>query len=46
MDQYGFFGNWGGAYIPEVLHQTFEELKVGYQKAKNDPAFWQEYLDT
>jgi len=45
MDQYGFFGNWGGAYIPEVLHQTFEELKVEYQKAKNDPAFWQEYLD-
>lgn len=45
MDQYGFFGNWGGAYIPEVLHQTFEELKIEYQKAKNDPTFWQEYLD-
>lgn len=45
MDQYGFFGNWGGAYIPEVLHQTFEELKVEYKKAKEDPAFWQEYLN-
>lgn len=44
MDANGFFGNWGGAYIPEVLHQTFEELKVEYQKAKNDPSFWQEYL--
>lgn len=45
MDQYGFFGSWGGAYIPEVLHQTFEELKVEYKKAKEDPAFWQEYLN-
>jgi len=45
MDDKGFFGDWGGAYIPEILHQTFEELKIEYNRAKNDPAFWQEYLD-
>ena len=28
MDKQGFFGNWGGAYIPEVLHQTFHELNA------------------
>ncbi|MBL4903925.1 MAG: tryptophan synthase subunit beta [Desulfocapsa sp.] len=44
MDENGFFGNWGGAYIPEVLHQTFEELKEEYTRCRNDPAFWQEYL--
>jgi tryptophan synthase beta chain len=44
MDTNGFFGNWGGAYIPEVLHQTFEELKEEYAKCRNDPGFWQEYL--
>ena len=44
MDAKGFFGNWGGAFIPEVLHQTFENLKVEYEKARNDPSFWQEYL--
>lgn len=44
MDAKGFFGNWGGAFIPEVLHQTFEDLKVEYDKARNDPSFWQEYL--
>lgn len=46
MDKKGFFGEWGGAYIPEILHQTFEELKAEYAKAKIDPSFWQEYLQT
>ncbi|AGF79850.1 tryptophan synthase, beta chain [Desulfocapsa sulfexigens DSM 10523] len=44
MDSNGFFGNWGGAYIPEVLHQTFQELKKEYDRCRKDPAFWQEYL--
>ncbi len=44
MDSNGFFGNWGGAYIPEVLHQTFQELKIEYEKCRKDPDFWQEYL--
>ncbi|MBU4236505.1 MAG: tryptophan synthase subunit beta [Proteobacteria bacterium] len=44
-DKQGFFGNWGGAYIPEVLHQTFEELNAEFTKCKNDPAFWQEYVE-
>ncbi len=44
MNKSGYFGNWGGAFIPEVLHQTFEDLKKEYTKARNDPAFWQEYL--
>ncbi len=45
MDTNGFFGNWGGAFIPEILHETFEQLKVSYKAAKEDPAFWQEYVD-
>jgi tryptophan synthase beta chain len=45
MNESGFFGQWGGAYIPEILHETFEQLKISYEKAKNDPIFWQEYLD-
>ncbi len=43
MNTTGYFGNWGGAFIPEVLHQTFEELREYYLKAKHDPLFWQEY---
>jgi tryptophan synthase beta chain len=45
MENKGFFGKWGGAYIPEVLHETFEQLKISYKKAKEDPKFWQEYVD-
>ncbi len=40
----GYYGNWGGAFIPEVLHQTFEDLEKEFRKAKGDPAFWKEYL--
>lgn len=45
MKNKGYFGSWGGAFIPEVLHQTFENLELHYQKAKDDPEFWQEYQD-
>ncbi len=44
MKRKGFFGNWGGAFIPEVLNQTFLQLEEEYNKAKADPAFWQEYV--
>ena len=45
MTKQGYFGNWGGAFIPEVLHQTFVELADYFRKAQNDPEFWKEYLD-
>ena len=44
QDKNGFFGKWGGAYIPEVLYQTFQELKAEYARCRQDPAFWEEYL--
>jgi tryptophan synthase beta chain len=40
----GYFGQWGGAFIPEVLHQTFAELNAAYEAARADASFWQEYL--
>lgn len=45
MTQNGFFGRWGGAYIPEILHETFHRLHLEYNAARKDPQFWQEYLD-
>lgn len=41
----GYFGQWGGAFIPEVLHATFVELNHAYEEARSDPSFWQEYLE-
>ncbi|BCO08752.1 tryptophan synthase beta chain [Desulfolithobacter dissulfuricans] len=40
----GYFGQWGGAFIPEVLHQTFEELNRAYEDARADANFWKEYV--
>lgn len=40
----GYFGEFGGAYIPEILKSTVDELKAEFKKAKEDPAFWQEYV--
>jgi tryptophan synthase beta chain len=40
----GHFQGFGGAYIPEILHATFEELGLAFQAARSDPSFWAEYL--
>lgn len=45
MVKKGYFGNWGGAFIPEVLHQTFADLKEYFKTAQADPNFWQEYVE-
>jgi len=45
MNKKGYFGNWGGAYIPEVLYETFKQLNHAFEQVKADPAFWQEYVD-
>ena len=45
MKHNGFFGQWGGAFIPEILHQTFVELTQALRQAQDDPTFWQEYLE-
>jgi tryptophan synthase beta chain len=41
----GYFEGFGGAFIPEVLHATFEELKVAFEAARQDPDFWKEYAE-
>ena len=41
----GHFQGFGGAYIPEILHATFEELQVAFEAARNDPSFWAEYVE-
>ena len=42
----GYYGKFGGAFLPEVLVATFDELEEAFEKAKNDPGFWREYTDT
>jgi tryptophan synthase beta chain len=43
MKNRGYFNQFGGAFIPEILVPTFDELEAAYLEAKADPSFWQEY---
>lgn len=45
MNDRGYYEGFGGAYIPEVLTATFDELVDAFRKAKTDPAFWEEYVE-
>lgn len=43
MNHRGYYGSFGGAFIPEILVSTFEELVAAFESAKADPSFWKEY---
>ncbi|MEO8214040.1 MAG: tryptophan synthase subunit beta, partial [Myxococcales bacterium] len=43
MHDRGYYGRFGGAFIPEILVATFDELERAFREARNDPAFWREY---
>nr|WP_315824513.1 tryptophan synthase subunit beta [Paraflavitalea speifideiaquila] len=40
---YGYYGNFGGAYIPEMLHRNVEELKNRYLKIMYEESFQKEF---
>ena len=37
------FGEFGGQYVPESLMDCLAELEDGFNKARDDPKFWEEY---
>ncbi len=41
-DERGYFGSFGGQFVPETLMYALEELEEEYQKIKEDPSFWEE----
>ncbi|HMC85504.1 MAG TPA: hypothetical protein VKI61_08255, partial [Chitinophagaceae bacterium] len=40
---FGYYGNFGGAYIPEMLHRNVEELKNRYLQIMYDAEFQKEF---
>lgn len=42
-DDLGFFGEFGGAFIPELLRPNLTELENYYQKVRNDSTFHENY---
>lgn len=39
----GFYGDFGGAFIPELLHRNVEELQNSYLQIMSDTVFKEEY---
>ena len=42
----GFIGEYGGAFVPEILRTTLDELIAAFEEASSDPAFWQQFVET
>ena len=43
VDEKGFYGDFGGAYIPEMLYPNVEELRQNYLKITAEPEFKKEF---
>jgi len=43
MQSLGFFGDFGGIYVPELLMPALEELEAAFLKYSEDAAFMQEF---
>ncbi len=43
VDEKGYYGRFGGAYVPEILHKNVTELKQKYQQIINEPKFQEEF---
>ncbi len=43
VDEYGYYGNFGGAFIPELLYKNVEELQENYLKIMYEPEFQKEF---
>ena len=43
VNEEGYYGNFGGAYIPEILHRCVTELKEAYLKVLESQDFQEEF---
>src|SRR6185503_16828258 len=42
-DENGYYGQFGGAYIPEMLHRNVEELRTRYKEIIYEESFQKEF---
>ena len=43
VDEKGYYGDFGGAFIPEMLYPNVEELRQNYLSITSDPTFKREF---
>ena len=46
MTTKGYFGQFGGSFVPEPIQALLDELEVTFDKYKDDPEFWQNFAIT
>jgi tryptophan synthase beta chain len=44
LENGGYFGRFGGAFVPEILQATIAELTAAFEAIKHDADFWSEYV--
>jgi tryptophan synthase beta chain len=44
-NEQGYYGKFGGAYIPEMLHRNVEELRTRYLEIINESSFQKEFYE-
>jgi tryptophan synthase beta chain len=42
-DKRGYFGDYGGQFVPETLVPALDELVAAYESCKKDKGFWKEF---
>ncbi len=45
VDENGYYGQFGGAFIPEMLYPNVEELRLNYLKITAEPSFKKEFTE-
>ena len=45
VNEKGYYGEFGGAYIPEMLYPNVEELRLNYLKVMKDESFQEEFKE-
>ena len=39
----GYYGPYGGAFVPEILRTTLDQLAEAFEEARRDPTFWDSF---
>ncbi|MEO0583813.1 MAG: tryptophan synthase subunit beta, partial [Bacteroidota bacterium] len=43
VNERGYYGQFGGAFIPEMLYPNIEELRLRYLEIMEEPTFQEEF---
>ena len=41
----GYYGDYGGTFLPEILHTTITQLTEQFRDAHQDPEFWRDFTE-